>query len=60
MQVDYPSDLIILKSNGSFEPIRPPEGQTERMYYFICCLRLVMEYLADNPIGKATTHHRLM
>ena len=25
------------------------------MYYFICCLRLVMEYLADNPIGKVST-----
>jgi len=53
-QVEYPASLIIQKSNGSYEPIRPPEGQTERMYYFICCLRLVMQYLACNPIGKAT------
>lgn len=54
-QVVYPSGLIKRQADGRYEPIRPPEGQTERMYYFICCLRLVMTYLARNPIGKATS-----
>jgi hypothetical protein len=53
-QVTYPPGLVCQRAD-SYEPTRPPEGQTERMYYFICCLRLVMQYLARNPIGKEST-----
>jgi hypothetical protein len=33
---------------------REPETAKEQLYHFIMCLREVMLYLSENPIGKAT------
>ena len=53
--VNYPKALVVTAADGSQYWTRPPEDDTEALYHFIFHLRLVMQRLAEQPIGKATT-----
>jgi hypothetical protein len=52
-QVRYPKGLVVEASGGLYWT-RKPESGMEQFYHFIFHLRVVMEALADDPIGKAT------
>ena len=51
----FPRHLVVQAADGSLRWTRPPEAGNEQMYHFVFHLRLVMQYLSENPIGKATT-----
>lgn len=48
---DFPAHLVSL-SNGTPRWTRHPEGAKEQLLHCVFHLRLVMHYLAENPIGK--------
>lgn len=49
--VRFPHALVI-PSGDSYRWTRPPESGLEQMYHFIFYLRMVMQYLSQEPIGK--------
>lgn len=50
-ELRYPPHLVI--PNGKTQRwTRPPESSMEQMYHFLFHLRLTMQYLAEEPIGK--------
>ena len=51
----FPRHLVVETVGGDLRWTRRPEGGTEQMYHFVFHLRLVMQRLAEQPIGKATT-----
>ncbi len=52
--VRFPPALVVQTPNGGLRWTRRPEGGTEQLYHFIFHLRMVMQRLADQPIGKTT------
>ena len=55
MQVRFPKALVVQAPNGELRWTRRPEGGTEQFYHFIFHLRMVMQILAEEPIGKKST-----
>lgn len=51
----FPRHLVVQAANGEFKWTRKPEGGTEQLFHLVFHLRLVMQRLAEQPIGKATT-----
>lgn len=54
-RVRFPPALVVQTSGGGVRWTRTPEGGTEQLFHFLFHLRMVMQRLAENPIGKATT-----
>ena len=52
--VRFPPALVVEKADAGLRWTRRPEGETEQLYHFIFHLRMVMQRLAEHPIGKAT------
>jgi len=53
--VEYPQHLVGLDSYGKKRWVGDrPRDTNEQLWHFIFFLRMTMEYLADNPIGKET------
>jgi hypothetical protein len=50
----FPKELVGQAANGSTYWTRKPESGTEQLYHFVFHLRMVMQLLAADPIGKAT------
>jgi hypothetical protein len=54
IQVGFPKELVGTAPDGALYWTRRPESGTEQLYHFIFHLRMVMQLLAEQPIGKAT------
>ena len=50
--VRYPPALAVLTANGGVRWTRPPENGREQLYHLLFHLRLTMQQLALEPIGK--------
>ncbi len=54
-RVCFPRALVVPMQGGGLQWTRRPEGGTEQFFHFIFHLRALMHFLAQNPLGKATT-----
>ncbi len=50
----FPPALVVAAPDGGLRWTRRPESGMEQLYHFIFHLRMVMQYLAHKPLGKAT------
>lgn len=50
-----PSYLVVRRADGSLKWGRAPESSKEQLYHFLFHLRMVMQHLAANPVGKKST-----
>lgn len=55
MEVRFPKGLVVEDANVGLRWTRRPESGMEQFYHFLFHLRFVMQLLAEEPIGKATT-----
>jgi len=51
----FPRYLVVQAANGELRWTRKPESDEEQLFHFVFHLRLVMQRLAEEPIGKQTT-----
>jgi len=51
----FPPYLVVEGANGELRWTRPPESGKEQLYHFLFHLRMVMRYLAEQPIGKPSS-----
>ena len=54
-QISFPPALAVRMPDESLKWLRRPENGKEELYHFIFCLRATMRYLAEHPLGNATT-----
>lgn len=52
--VCFPPSLVAPLPNGSLRWLRSPESGKEQVYHLIFHLRMMMDYLADHPLGRKT------
>jgi hypothetical protein len=52
--IRFPSPLIVEGANGLY-CARQPDGSKEQMYHFLFHLRMTIQHLAMNPIGKKSS-----
>jgi hypothetical protein len=51
----FPPSLVIKRPDGSLMWTRPPDDGHEEFYHCVFLIRATMRYLAEHPLGEATT-----